>query len=113
MLELTIEKLVHGGQGLATMDDGRKAFVWGALPGEKIRARIIKKKRSYVEAIAEEIVAPSPVRVAERESNYLATSPWQIVAFEAENDYKQLIVKELFTQAHVDLPDFKVTVAGE
>lgn len=113
MLTVEIEKLVHGGQGLGTMDDGRKVFVWGALPGEKAEVRIIKKKRSYVEAIAENILVASSVRIAPRETNYLATSPWQIVTFEAENDYKKRIVEELFTQAHVALPEFTMTVAGD
>lgn len=102
--EVSIEKLVHGGQGLGTLADGRKVFVWGALPGEKVGVRITKGKRSYAEAIAEEIMEPSSVRVEPREENYLATSPWQIVDFAAENDYKTRIVEELFVQAHVALP---------
>lgn len=113
MLEVTIEKLVHGGQGLGTLPDGRKVFVWGALPGEKAAVRIIKGKRSYAEAIAETIIEPSPLRVAPREDNYLATSPWQILPLEAENDYKHRIVTELFTQAHVSLPEFSMTAAGD
>lgn len=104
--EVSIEKLVHGGQGLGTLADGRKVFVWGALPGEKVGVRITKGKRSYAEAIAEEIIEPSSVRVSPREMNYLATSPWQIVDFTAENDYKSRIVTELFVQAHVTLPKF-------
>jgi 23S rRNA (uracil1939-C5)-methyltransferase len=113
MQEVEIEKLVHGGQGLGTLPGGRKIFVWGALPGETVMARVIKGKRSYAEAIAEEIVHPSPLRMPEREANYLATSPWQIVTFEAENDYKRRIVEELFIQAHVGLPEFQMTTAGE
>lgn len=110
---VVIEKLVHGGQGLGTLDDGRKVFVWNALPGEKVGIRIIKAKRSYAEAIAEEIIEPSPLRVLPREDNYLATSPWQIIELEAENDYKKRIVSELFTQAHVPLPVFAMTTAGD
>ena len=111
-VEVEIEKLVHGGQGLGTLEDGRKVFVWGALPGEKVKVQIIKSKRSYAEAITKEVVTASPLRVEPRESNYLATSPWQIVGFEAENDYKKRIVQELFTQAHVTLPEFAMTTAG-
>ncbi len=110
--QVTIEKLVHGGQGLAQLADGRKVFVWGALPGELANVRIIKAKRSFAEAIAEEIVRPSDVRVPAREENYLATSPWQIVMLDAENEYKKMIVEELFTQAHVPLPGFVMQTAG-
>lgn len=112
MQEAVIEKLVHGGQGLATMADGRKVFVWGALPGEKVEIRIIKNKRSYAEAIAETIIEKSPERIEPRESNYLATSPWQILDVAVENEYKKRIVEELFVQAHVPLPDFSLHTAG-
>lgn len=112
MQRVVIEKLVHGGQGLATSEEGRKIFVWGALPGETVNVRVIKKKRSYSEAIAEEIIEASPERIEPRESNYLATSPWQIINFDVENDYKKRIVEELFTQAHVPIPEFSMTTAG-
>ncbi|MGF7228949.1 MAG: class I SAM-dependent RNA methyltransferase [Candidatus Saccharibacteria bacterium] len=113
MQRVIIEKLVHGGQGLATTDEGRKVFVWGALPGEKVNIRVIKKKRSYSEAIAEEIIEASPNRIAPREENYLATSPWQIIPITLENEYKKQIVEELFTGAHVSIPDFPMTGAGD
>lgn len=113
MQEVVIEKLIHGGQGLATLPTGQKVLVWGALPGEKVVVRVIKKKRSYVEAIAEEIIEPSIERVEAREPNYLATSPWQIMKYEVENDYKKRIVEELFVQAHVPIPDFAFVAAGQ
>lgn len=106
---IRIDKLVHGGQGIGTDSGGRKVFVWNALPGEVVRVRIIKKKRSYLEAIATEIIESSSERTEPREQNYLATSPWQIMNFDAENKYKKEIVKELFQQAHVALPDFSIT----
>lgn len=109
MEEVVIEKLVHGGQGLGELADGRKLFVWNALPGEKVRVRIIKKKRSYVEAIAEEVVEASPERIEPLEANYLATSPWQMMTYEAENRYKESIVEELFRHAHVNIPEFQIS----
>ncbi len=102
--QVTVTKLVHGGQGLAELADGRKVFVWNALPGETVRVRIIKKKRSYAEAIAEAVVEASPERVTPREENYLATSPWQMMTFEAENKYKAKIVAELFAHERIQLP---------
>lgn len=114
MFEVDIEKVIHGGQGLGQLPDGRKVFVWNALPGEKVRIRVIKKKRSYAEAIAEEIVQPASERVEPREPEvYLSTSPWQIVTLDTENTYKEQIVNELFAQAHVDLPQFSVKSAGD
>lgn len=107
MEEVRIDKLVFGGQGLGTMADGRKVFVWNALPGETVRIRIIKKKKSYVEAIAEEVVKPSVDRVQPEEENYLATSPWQMMTYAAENKHKKAVTQELFAREKVTIPDFE------
>ncbi|MBC7708303.1 class I SAM-dependent RNA methyltransferase [Polaromonas sp.] len=101
---VSVTKLVHGGQGLAELSDGRKVFVWNALPGETVRAQVIKQKSSYAEAIAEEVMVASPERVPATEENYLSTSPWQIMKFSAENEHKKSIVLELFGHEKVTLP---------
>jgi len=113
MEKVLITKLVHGGQGLAELENGRKVFVWNALPGETVNVRVIKKKRSYGEAIAEEVVNASPERVEPSEDNYLATSPWQMMTFEAENKYKGEIVRELFAHEKVTVPEFGEVVHDE
>ncbi len=113
MEEVIISKMVHGGQGLGELPEGLKVFVWNALPGEKVKIRIIKEKRSYAEAIAEQIIAASPNRIAAEESNYLSTSPWQIVNYAAENEYKKDIVTELFAGAKVVLPALQDVVHDE
>jgi 23S rRNA (uracil1939-C5)-methyltransferase len=107
---VVISKLVHGGQGLAELNDGRKVFVWNALPGETVKIRVIKDKRSYAEAIAEEVVTASSERIAAQETNYLATSPWQIVNFASENEYKKDIVAELFAHEKVILPELQAAI---
>lgn len=107
-----IEKLVHGGQGLGQLVDGRKVFVWNTLPGELVRIRLIKNKKDYAEAVAEEIIEPSPERLVPREKNYLATSPWQIINLESENKYKKAIIEEIFSREHLPLPDFEFLSEG-
>lgn len=112
LIEVTIDKMVHGGQGLGTMADGQKVFVWNALPGETAQARVIKRKRSYVEAIAEEVAAPSADRIPAEEANYLSTSPWQIMTYQAENKYKKQITLDVMAHEKVTLPDVSDTVAA-
>lgn len=99
-----VTKLVAGGQGLGELPDGKKVFVWNALPGEDVRVRVFKRRSSYVEAIAEEIVRAAPERVTPREANYLATSPWQIMTFDAENRYKKNIVEDILKQHGITVP---------
>jgi len=106
--ELTIDKLVHGGQGMGVIEDGRKAFIWNALPGEVVRARLTRTRKDFVEGIAEEIISPSAHRIEPKEDIYLATSPWQIMDLEYENIQKALIVSETFSREQVELPDFSM-----
>jgi 23S rRNA (uracil1939-C5)-methyltransferase len=104
ILEVTVDKLVHGGQALGTLTDGRKAFVWNALPGERVRFLVSKKKRDWCEGTSIEIIETSPERVEPREPEiFTATSPWQIMSFENEAKYKQSILAESFEREHVAL----------
>ena len=98
-----IEKLVPGGQGIATLADGKKAFLWNALPGELVEFEITKNKRSYCEGVATQIIEAAPERVAPKDECYLATSPWQIMDYQTELQQKSALVKECFTQQHLDL----------
>lgn len=105
-----IDKLVHGGQGIGVLDDGRKVFVWDALPGEKILARITKSKKDYAEAITEEIVEPSSNRTEPRDSHHLSTSPWQIMTYDYENLAKKQILEEIIDREKLEYKkpvDFK------
>lgn len=61
--EVRIEKLVYGGEGIGRLAAGQTVFVSGALPGELVRAGIVRKRKGIFHAIAEEILEPSPDRV--------------------------------------------------
>ena len=63
VVELLIDKLVQGGDGLATLD-GMKVFVPFSAPQERVRARIVTQKRDYAVAEIEEVLEPSPLRIA-------------------------------------------------
>jgi len=62
-LEITIHDLAFGGEAVGRLEDGRVAFVRGALPGEKVTIRIREEKRSFVRAELEQILTPSPARI--------------------------------------------------
>ena len=61
-----LEQLVPGGQAIGDLADGRKVFVWGALPGETALIRLTKLKKTHAEAIVTEIIEPSPDRIVPR-----------------------------------------------
>lgn len=104
-IEIRLDKIVGGGQTLGTTADGRKLFAWGGLPGELVKVRPTKKKPSYSEGIVSEVLQPSPERVSPRDpDSFLSTSPWQIMAFEAEQRYKASLIREAFELHRIDLP---------
>ena len=61
-LELRIDSLAFGGNGVARLD-GFVVFVRRGLPGDTVRARVTRVKRSHAEATALEVVDPGSARV--------------------------------------------------
>jgi 23S rRNA (uracil1939-C5)-methyltransferase len=64
-VDLKVVNLAYGGKGVARQD-GLVVFVEGAVPGDEVRARVVRRKRDYAEARLEEVLAPSPHRVEPR-----------------------------------------------
>ena len=60
---LHIESTDHEGQGIAR-NDGKTVFVEGGLTGETVVARIMRSKPNYDKATVEQVLRPSPFRVA-------------------------------------------------
>ena len=60
--ECEIESLGSDGRGV-THIEGKTVFVAGALPGEKVIAKYLRRKRQFDEALAEEIITASDDRV--------------------------------------------------
>src|SRR6266536_4361427 len=61
-LELTIDRLAFGGNGVARLN-GFVVFVRRGLPGDRVRARVTKVQRRHAEALATEVLEPGPQRV--------------------------------------------------
>jgi 23S rRNA (uracil1939-C5)-methyltransferase len=61
-LELSVESLAFGGNGVARLN-GFVVFVRRGLPGDRVRARVTKVQRRHAEALAVEVLDPSPLRV--------------------------------------------------
>ncbi len=64
-VELDIESLNQEGKGVAHLD-GKTIFVSGALPGEKVLAKYLKKQKRYDEAAVVEVIKASPKRIEPR-----------------------------------------------
>jgi 23S rRNA (uracil1939-C5)-methyltransferase len=94
-LELTIDRLAHGGAGVARLD-GYVVFVRGAVPGDRVRARVTKSKRSFAEADSVELLEPSPDRVEVVSPH--PGAPWQVLPYERQLSEKEDQVRDALTR---------------
>jgi 23S rRNA (uracil1939-C5)-methyltransferase len=90
-LELTVESLAHGGNGVARRD-GYVVFVAGAIPGDRVRAVVGKAKKAYAEARAVAVLEPSADRIPERAHH--PGAPWQVLPYERQLEVKAQLVAE-------------------
>jgi 23S rRNA (uracil1939-C5)-methyltransferase len=90
-LELTIDSLAFGGNGVAR-HDGYVVFVVGAVPGDRVRARVTRPKRDYAEAITVEILEPSAERIPATAPH--PGVPWQVLPYERQLEIKSQQVED-------------------
>ncbi len=61
-IEIDITDLAHDGRGVGRHQE-KAVFVHGALPGERVSARLIDRNRRFDEALCESVLEPSTDRV--------------------------------------------------
>lgn len=97
MTEVGLEPtaMVAGGAALARDGDGRVVFVEGALPGERVRARIVDARRDFARAVTVAVLDPSPDRVTPpcaAQAAGCGGCTWQHVSAEAQGRLKGAVV---------------------
>jgi len=94
-LELTIDSLAYGGNGVARLD-GFVVFVRRGLPGDTVRARVTKVQRRHAEALATQIVASGPLRVGAPCAHYpdCGGCRFQDLAYDAQVTAKEQWVRD-------------------
>ena len=117
MTTLSIESLAYGGDAIAHLEDGRTAFVSGAVPGDVVKAEVYDERDRFVRARTLEVLTPSPDRV-------IAPCPyfgvcggcaWQHVAYGAQLAAKRRVVVDALSRiGHIQDADTLVaeTVAS-
>jgi 23S rRNA (uracil1939-C5)-methyltransferase len=92
-LELTVDSLAYGGEGVARLGEhGYVVFVAGAVPGDRVRAVVYKRKRNYAHARTLEILQAGPERIAPRAEH--PGVPWQVLPYERQLEIKQTQAQE-------------------
>jgi len=94
-LELHVDSLAFGGNGVARLN-GFVVFVRRGLPGDTVRARVTKVKRSHAEALAVEVIEPGPQRTPAPCAHYPACGGcrFQDLAYEAQIESKEAQVAD-------------------
>lgn len=97
LVDLRIEKLVTGGDGLARDADGA-CFVPRTAPGDLVRAAVVEQRRGYRRAEVREILEPGPDRQAAPCPHFEACGgcDLQHLAADAQRAAKVGIVVECF-----------------
>jgi 23S rRNA (uracil1939-C5)-methyltransferase len=101
-LELSIDALAFGGEGVARLgDSGYVVFVAGAIPGDRVRAVVHKRKRSYAHARTLKVLDPSPERIDPTAEH--PGVPWQVIPYERQLEIKRSQVEEALRRiGHLD-----------
>src|SRR5919108_4383831 len=95
-LVLDVDTLAYGGRGVAR-SNGYVVFVSGALPGDRVRARLTRSKRAFAEARAVELIRPGADRVQDRcvhGGEPCPGAPWQGLDYERQLETKREQVDE-------------------
>ncbi|HXF48704.1 MAG TPA: 23S rRNA (uracil(1939)-C(5))-methyltransferase RlmD [Verrucomicrobiae bacterium] len=95
ILELTIEKLVYPGRSLAR-HNGRAVFLDYGLPGELVKAEILRRRKGFLEGRLLEVLTPSADRIPPRCSHFgtCGGCVYQDFNYEKQIQEKEKLVRE-------------------
>ena len=101
-VEVVVERLVAGGDGLARREgaarsaEGKALFVPGVLPGERVLARVVESRRDFDRAVLVDVLEPSAdrVRPACPLAGRCGGCDWLHLSHEAQTALKRSIVRE-------------------
>jgi 23S rRNA (uracil1939-C5)-methyltransferase len=95
-VEVQVESAAFEGAAVAKLDDF-VLFVRGAVPGDRVKALVRRKRRKYAEATVEEVIEPSPHRVDPRCPHFgpCGGCRWQNVDYGHQLEFKRQQVVDL------------------
>jgi 23S rRNA (uracil1939-C5)-methyltransferase len=109
-VELTVEKLIYGGDGLARVVSGERAktvFVPYVLPGERVEASIVEDKPGFARAALNQVLEPSKLRSSPPCPYYgeCGGCHYQHIGYEDQLRFKAEILTETLRRvAKLELP---------
>jgi 23S rRNA (uracil1939-C5)-methyltransferase len=113
--DLTLTTLAYGGETLGRLEDGRAVFVPFALPGERVRVRLIQEKEHYTRGKLVEVLEAAPQRIAPRCKHFgkCGGCQYQHMPYEAQLTAKlEILQDQLARIGHIDNPPLRPAVAS-
>lgn len=107
--EVEIENLVYGGEGLGYFNS-KPVFVYGVLPGEKVRVCPVRVRSKFIKAALLEVIRPAKERRAPRDSHFLTSSPWEIIPEGLQRQLKVDLTKSMWKKIAKNLPADEVKI---
>ena len=110
-LEIEIEKIVFGGEGLGRVD-GFTVFVPMSVPGDKLEIDIISVKKSYARGLITRIIKPSKDRIEDLSKVSFEDfdgCDFGMLKYEKQLEYKDKMLEEVLTKiSGIDLENVQV-----
>ena len=110
-LEIEIEKIVFGGEGLGRID-GFTVFVPMSMPGDKLEIDIISVKKSYARGLITRIIEPSKDRIEDLSKVSFEDfdgCDFGMLKYEKQLEYKDKMLEEVLTKiSGIDLENVQV-----
>ncbi len=112
-MELTTSDMASGGDAVARASDGKAVFVRGALPGERVRVKILQEHATYAVGTIDELLEASPHRVAPpcpEVDRGCGACQWQHISIETQRELKTGFVVEAIQRAGLECPEPEPTI---
>ncbi|MDO9108497.1 MAG: 23S rRNA (uracil(1939)-C(5))-methyltransferase RlmD [Coriobacteriia bacterium] len=95
-MQIRVERLAYGGDGIGRLEDGRTAFIKGGCPGDLVDVHIDVEHARYAKTTVMQVIEPSSDRIAPP-CPYFGTCggcQWQHVSYDAQLMAKRSAVAE-------------------
>ena len=106
VLDVVIEKMVYGGEGLARTSQG-VLLVAGVLPGERARVQVEERRQGVRRARLRELLAASPKRIVPDCPYFCRCGHYQHTSYPRQLEIKKEVLLECFERVgklHLDIP---------
>jgi 23S rRNA (uracil1939-C5)-methyltransferase len=109
--ELTVTKLVYGGDGLGR-HNGKVVLVPFAVPGDRLLVSTVKEKKNFIRAEIVRVLEPGPGRVTPECAHFqhCGGCQWQQLEYPRQVEAKRQILQELFHHRFPATRDLEITM---